>query len=304
MFNFFRHLFVPHKSNNHRAKLIHHDSLLFFVALFLVGSFFVSTIRKNYPQVLGISADISNQTLLLLTNEERQSNGLQVLQLNDQLSNAAALKAQNMFAEDYWAHFSPSGKSPWDFIHEAGYNYTYAGENLARGFTTASDVVNAWMASPEHRQNMLSSNYQDVGFAVAEGRLPGDSDTILVVEEFGGRTLGAVAPVVSPSPAPTAGASAAQPIAQVTSLPKAEVIAKKSPVNYGSISQSPLINSVSLSKYASLFFLSLFLLVFGVDIIITEKRQTVRLSGHSFDHLLFLGVIVVIVILITSGLTL
>ena len=95
-----------------------------------------------------------------------------------------------MFAKNYWAHVSPDGTTPWVFIKSAGYSYVYAGENLARGYNTSQDVVTAWMASPEHKQNMLSSNYQNVGFAIVTGNLTGE-DTVLVVEMFGSTALAA-----------------------------------------------------------------------------------------------------------------
>src|SRR5258706_10350524 len=93
-----------------------------------------------------------------------------------------------MFAKDYWAHIAPDGTTPWSFIKGAGYNYVYAGENLARGYFSASDVVNAWMASPEHRENMLSSKFADVGFSAQNGKLTGE-DTVLVVEMLGSTSL-------------------------------------------------------------------------------------------------------------------
>ena len=132
------------------------------VLLLLGTSFLFSTTKQRLSGVLGVSVDISAQDLLLLTNEDRSHAGLSVLQLNSQLSQAAEAKAQDMFAKDYWAHFAPDGTSPWDFIHGAGYNYVYAGENLARGFTTAHDTENAWLNSPEHRANIMSSHYTDV----------------------------------------------------------------------------------------------------------------------------------------------
>ena len=68
-----------------------------------------------------------------------------------------------MFSKNYWAHFAPDGStSPWDFIHQSGYNYIFAGENLAKGFTDANSVVAAWMNSPSHRENILSNKYKDV----------------------------------------------------------------------------------------------------------------------------------------------
>lgn len=135
---------------------------------------------------MGTSVDITSQELLLFTNQDRQKEGLSALTINNQLSQAAALKATDMFGKNYWAHNAPEGTTPWFFIKEAGYVYVYAGENLARGFNSSEDVVKAWMASPSHRENMLSKNYQDVGFAVVPGKLNGE-DTVLVVEMFGGK---------------------------------------------------------------------------------------------------------------------
>lgn len=66
-----------------------------------------------------------------------------------------------MFDENYWAHFAPSGKSPWDFILGSGYKFTFAGENLAKNFYNSQDVMNAWMASKVgHKENLLNSKYQ------------------------------------------------------------------------------------------------------------------------------------------------
>lgn len=105
----------------------------------------MSYVRTNYPSVLGTYSNISQEALLSMTNQKRQEVGLSPLNLNGSLSQAAAGKASDMFTKDYWAHVSPDGTSPWVFIKASGYNYIYAGENLARGFTTPTDVVNAWM---------------------------------------------------------------------------------------------------------------------------------------------------------------
>src|SRR5204863_2082531 len=114
----------------------------------------------------------------------RRQNGAGDLTISNELSRAASDKASDMFAKNYWAHNAPDGTTPWVFIKSSGYEYIYAGENLARGFTTSQSVVDAWMASPEHKENMLSKNYKNVGFAVATGNLNGE-DTVLVVEMLG-----------------------------------------------------------------------------------------------------------------------
>lgn len=301
---FFHHYFLPHHTNNQRAKLIHNQSIVLVVLLLVGASFLFNTTRQHFPTVLGISANISNQELLLLTNIKRAEAGLAPLQLNDQLSHAAEGKAQDMFAKQYWAHFAPDGTSPWDFIRGAGYNYIYAGENLARGFSTAQDTINAWMASPDHRANMLSAHYADVGFAVGIGRLPGDTETVLVVEEFGSRAgsptpKAEVPPVVALSPvpaSPTPVASTGGQVVLATPTPTPPPLPVLSVVK-----KQPIFDSAMIAKAISLLLLGIFLVVFAIDMILTEQRKTVRLAGHSFDHLLFLLGILAIAISIGAG---
>lgn len=295
--NFFKHFFFPQHSNNQRARLIH-SQIIFLITLALVGSaFLIGNVKKHAPSVLGISFNIASQDLLTLTNQQRAQAGLRPLQLDSQLSAAATAKMQDMFARGYWAHFGPNGESPWDFIRAAGYNYVYAGENLARGFTTSGDVVNAWMASPDHRANMLSSNYTDVGFAVGDGPLPGDADTVLVVEEFGSKYVGqrASAPaVVAPTnvPSPTT-VLVVQQISPTPTPTPAPVLA--------AVKNQPLLDSAFFTKLISYVLLSLFVIIFGLDVVITENRKTIRLAGHSFDHLLFLLGILLIAISLGFG---
>jgi hypothetical protein len=120
------------------------------------------------------------------------------------LSAAALAKANNMFEMQYWDHFGPNGETPWQFISAAGYTYYYAGENLAKGFTTSEGVHQAWMASPSHRENILSPNYKDIGVAILSGTLNGKNVT-LVVQMFGSQNVSQVpfeepkAPVKQPS---------------------------------------------------------------------------------------------------------
>jgi hypothetical protein len=102
------------------------------------------------------------------------------LTLNDQLSQAAFMKAKDMIANDYWAHESPGGVTPWKWFADVGYNYNVAGENLAKNYPNAEATVEAWMASPTHRANVLGDKYKDVGFAVVDGTLKGQAITLVV----------------------------------------------------------------------------------------------------------------------------
>jgi uncharacterized protein YkwD len=138
--------------------------------------------------ILSESQSLTEDELIALTNQEREKTGLKPLVQNKLLDIAAASKAEDMISKNYWSHFSPAGVGPWTFIKNANYPYIYAGENLARGFTTSSSVIDSWMGSKEHRENMLSPNYTEVGFAIKNGSLTGE-ETTLVIQMFGSREI-------------------------------------------------------------------------------------------------------------------
>jgi hypothetical protein len=296
MKDFFHHLFSPRESNNHRAKVLHHDSLLFVICSLLFCASLLTFVHKSYPQVLGISTNISAQDLLNITNQKREEHGLTPLVLNTQLTHAAEQKAQNMLANNYWAHVAPDGTTPWYFIKNAGYEYLYAGENLARGFTTARAVVDAWMASPTHRENMLSSNYKDVGFAIQTGRLTG-SETILVVEELGSKYNDQedVAPASIGSPS-----APASIFPSVAPEEQAHEPTTAPPV-VASVNNEPLIDRASLTKQIALGVLIFLLIILIIDAIVIERKKITRVTGHNVDHILFLSLVIIIAIIIGRG---
>jgi len=275
MKDFLSHLFIPKESNNHRAKILHHTNLLLTIVFLLLSSFLIQTARAKFPSVLGIKADISSEELLSLTNKERQSAGVGSLILNDKLSRAASEKAQDMFTYNYWAHNSPTGKTPWIFIKSAGYNYVYAGENLARGFTAPDSVIKAWMASPDHRANMLSSNYQDVGFAVQLGKLNGE-ETVLIVEEFGNLSM------------PLARNAKTQ---EISTARKTNALSK----NVQAVHNQPLVNTSTLSSNIYYVFIFVFIFAFALDMIVVKKKKVMRFVGHNIDHILYLLLILVLI---------
>lgn len=181
------HLVHPRRSNNYRPKLLHVEGVLAICVLTVgFGIAFWSAVQSPsfLGDILGYSSDISVSDVVSLTNQERAKSGLSQLTLNAKLSEAASGKARDMFTEQYWAHTSPSGTEPWDFISGAGYSYRVAGENLARDFATTTQMVAAWMASPTHRDNIMHPRYQEIGVAVVNGTLEG-IETTLVVQMFG-----------------------------------------------------------------------------------------------------------------------
>ena len=313
MIKLLSHFLFPQISNNYRAKALHTKVILILILFFFSGGLLMSTIRNNYPSVLGVSSDISIDQLLVLTNQQRQQNNLPPLTLDERLDQAAIGKATDMFAKDYWAHLAPDGTTPWVFIKQAGYNYVYAGENLARGYTTSTDVVNAWMASPSHRENMLSNHYQNVGYGVLAGNLGGE-DTVLVVEMFGSTTLAVennlvqniqtvqISPTSIPAPI------LAKIISETTEIPKSSPAAivnstsEKQKLTKTSNSEiKPLINSANFSKDIARVTVTIFIFILILDMIIIERKKILRFVGHNLDHVIFLILILGLILVILKG---
>ncbi|NMB56904.1 hypothetical protein GYA19_03135, partial [Candidatus Beckwithbacteria bacterium] len=121
------------KSKNNYNPLIN-PVILLVCFLFVILVEITPFSKQINKQILGTTVNLQSEKIIELTNEQRQKNGLSVLKANDKLAQAALAKANDMFQFEYWDHFSPSKRSPWTFILNAGYDYHYAGENLAKDF--------------------------------------------------------------------------------------------------------------------------------------------------------------------------
>ena len=200
-----KRMLVPHKGNGFRPHLIRPRGLVAVLIVAILAQAVYSVTTTGNFQVLGRTSNIQTYDLLGDTNKERAVEGLGELQLNDQLSRAAFLKAQDMFANNYWAHTSPGGVEPWKWFGDIGYNYSVAGENLAKNYPNASATVAAWMKSASHRENIMNGKYVDVGFAIVDGTLEGQATTVVVAFYGAPVTAAAVqgeaAPVTFLSPA-------------------------------------------------------------------------------------------------------
>lgn len=149
-----------------------------------IGAFFTVLVFSTLCAT-GVSAsDIAPQKVVDLANADRKEKGLGLLNENDKLANAAAMKAEDMVAKDYFAHTSSEGLTPWHWIEKENYDYNYAGENLAMDFVSADKMNRAWLESPTHRANIMNEKYKDIGVAVKEGSVNGHVTTV-VVQMFG-----------------------------------------------------------------------------------------------------------------------
>ncbi len=105
--------------------------------------------------------------ILSAVNDARLAEGLMPLVPDDSLADVAGEYACEMIEAEFFSHHSPETKQgPGDRLTKAGYIYFTMGENLAVGQTTATDVFDAWMASPRHRENILSPEWRETGIAV------------------------------------------------------------------------------------------------------------------------------------------
>lgn len=265
---YLHYLFVPSEKNNFRAKTLQHDFLTYYLALAFTFVFLVRNFGAPISHVLGIATDITVNKLLEYINKERQKNDLSPLSYNQKLSDAARKKAEDMLAKNYWAHFAPDGRTPWDFILGAGYSYEFAGENLAKNFLFSKNVVDAWMQSPTHRENILRSDYTDVGYAVVNGVI-NDEPTTLVVQMFGKPSL-------------------SQP--QIQELSRVEKQSLPSfNTNILATKQSGQPTTASgLSVYAVYLFLFFLTMVVAIDFYVASRLNVIRIHGKSLAHFIFL----------------
>ncbi|HMS22518.1 MAG TPA: CAP domain-containing protein [Candidatus Levybacteria bacterium] len=285
-----RHLLSPTRKNNFRARVIQNSSLVILTFLVMLATSVVFVVRSTHPEVLGISYSISEQELLDKTNVLRVQNSQASLVLNPQLSDAARRKAADMFQKDYWAHFAPDGTTPWGFIKAAGYEYAYAGENLAKGFTSSGDVVSAWMDSPSHRENMLSRKYKDVGFAIVEGKLQGE-DTVLIVEMFASKDAEIAA---IPEESQQIVEFEKKPIAKnVTDGQGVAALGKE-------VKAVPVVDSQKTIRSSITIFLVFIIVILMLDIIIVEKKKIPRIVGHNMDHIILLVLFLLFVLASTN----
>lgn len=136
--------------------------------------------------VPALASEINSDSIIKLVNESRRAQGLNELTENEKLDQVAEDKVNDMIKNNYFAHTSPAGVSPWHWFEKNNYDYRYAGENLAINFLSVETEHKAWMDSPTHRKNILNSKYSEIGVAVAAGEINGQT-SIIAVQEFGSR---------------------------------------------------------------------------------------------------------------------
>jgi hypothetical protein len=317
-----RHLFTPHYTNNHRARLLHPVGLTVLLGIFILAQSSIQLLKAapTLPGgfVLGFASNISPTEVVSLTNAKRAEQGLPSLQVSGSLNQAALAKANHMFQHDYWAHIAPDGTTPWTFIKSAGYRYSVAGENLARDFGDSGSMVSAWMDSPTHRENIVNAKYTEIGIAVVDGKLQG-TETTLVVQMFG-------TPVVAQAQTTTTAVRNEPPqeviVAVPTSVPElATLNAQAEPVvpevvpqpidpalTLSRISQptrealpESRLSPLMLSKSISASLLLMLIVVLLYDVWVMKHKHLPRSVGKNWAHLMFYSIVLVIIMALSQG---
>ena len=121
---------------------------------------------ESAPDIFGETATATfAEEVVEMVNEARWENGqLPPLKAQSTLAGVAEAHSADMAQDNYVMHCDPdTGSLPWDRMSAAGYNWNYAGENIAAGYSSPSAVMEGWMTSSGHRQNILSTDFRDIG---------------------------------------------------------------------------------------------------------------------------------------------
>ncbi len=196
-----KNFFLPTEENAHIPRSLSKKALFTYGVLLVIVKILSISYFIFIPSSPVIATEISAGDLLSKVNAERTARGMNTLAPNAKLVEAANNRARDMINRDYFSH-----DGCWSAFATVGYDYVYAGENLAMDFTTTQNVHNALMASSSHRANILNSNFVESGIAAYQGEFNGRMTTI-VVELFGQQKAAPEAPktqVSNPTPPPPA----------------------------------------------------------------------------------------------------
>ncbi len=103
--------------------------------------------------------------ILSLCNSQRDKLGLGLLTLDDELCKSALVRANEICTEGNFGHVRPDGSGCFTVLTG---EYSFAGENLAKGENSAEKIVSAWMASPDHKSNIIKPDFTKAGIAIVK----------------------------------------------------------------------------------------------------------------------------------------
>lgn len=184
MVKFIKKYFIPHEENEYKPHFFRPGMMVMILSgvllleiIFVVQAFVILPRTNQYASILP-------SIVFDLTNKNREAVGESYLTENPILARAAQMKAEDMARRGYFSHNDPNGEAPWEWFVRAGYDFLYAGENLAVNYVDSEDVVHAWMKSETHKKNILNAKFSQIGVGVARGKYEG-KDALFIVQFFG-----------------------------------------------------------------------------------------------------------------------
>ncbi len=153
--------------------------LIRLVAIMVVCLFVIQPNSAMAGQMIGQENEIIRRVNLI-----RSSEGLPILNKDNRLMSSALNKAKDMDLNNYFSHSALNDLRMFYWITGFDYSYDFAGENLAKGFTSVNKLMDAWTSSSAHYKNMVNPKFKDIGVGIVKGMLNG-KEIVFVVQHFG-----------------------------------------------------------------------------------------------------------------------
>lgn len=172
---------VPHAQNYDSYIVQRNDTLWKIAVKYKIGVDEIINANKQIPNPnmiypmqkinipnIDITKNIEEQVLVLVNNE-RAKQRLEALSMDWELQRVARTKSCDMAEQGYFSHQSPTYGSPFDMMRQFGISYKTAGENIASGQRTPEEVMDSWMKSQGHRENILKPDFTHLGVGYCKG---------------------------------------------------------------------------------------------------------------------------------------
>ncbi|MFD2762220.1 CAP domain-containing protein [Lentibacillus juripiscarius] len=130
--------------------------------------FFQLEEQREAPDMDTAEPSAYEKEVVELVNEERTKKGLEPLEMHHGLSDLARKKSQDMADNNYFSHTSPTYGSPFEMMEQFDFTFQLAGENIAAGQRSPEQVVEGWMNSKGHRENILKEGFTHIGVGYVE----------------------------------------------------------------------------------------------------------------------------------------
>jgi uncharacterized protein YkwD len=180
-------ILFPNAGNNYKPLLLEPKRVAFYSAFFIGVKAVVFMFAAALPLQAFMMPDVlaeQRDKIYALVSELRAGRDKPELTPQEKLKISSQVKASDMAQNEYFSHTGPDGRDLKYFLKQAGYEYRFAGENLAMGFSDAESVVNAWIKSPLHYQNLIDADFSETGIGLDSGYYQG-RETIFITQHFG-----------------------------------------------------------------------------------------------------------------------